>query len=334
MILTNYKPGIGRAVAILAIICVSAAFLMAGSQARAANAAVTITNFAFTPATLTVAVGDTVTWTNASVSPHTVTSDASGTTLASGNIAPAGTYAKTFSAAGVFPYHCEIHSSMVGTVTVTAAATTTATATASPTATATATPTAAPTVAPTQPPSGPQAPLQPETAPINITLRGSNEVPPVTNGVASGTFRATPGASSLGFTLTASGAGMTAAHIHLGPAGSNGPVIAFLYGPNAAGTNAITQSGTITAADLIGPMAGKTWAEFMTALNTGQLYVNIHSTANPGGEIRAQIPATVTGAAPGPPKTGNTAPGSENGSMMLFAALGLGGLLLLGAGST
>ena len=156
-------------------------------------------------------------------------------------------------------------------------------------------------------------------------------MPPVTNAVASGNFRATLSGSSLGFTLTASGAFMTQAHIHLGAAGTNGPVIAFLYGPNAAGTNAITQSGTITAANFIGPMAGKTWADFVTALNAGQLYVNIHSIANPGGEIRAQIPGS--GGAPGAPNTGNTIAATNDGSMLLFAALGIAGFIMLSAGS-
>ncbi len=224
--------------------------------------------------------------------------------------------------------------SATATATTTPTTAPTGTATASATATATATPT---TVPPTATPTaaGPQSPLQPENAPINLILRSSNEVPPVTNGVASGTFRATPGGSSLAFTLTASGAGMTAAHIHLGAAGTNGPVIAFLYGPNAAGTNAITQSGSITAADFIGPMAGKSWADFMTALNAGQLYVNIHSIANPGGEIRAQIPGTPAagGVAPGAPKTGNTIAATQSSSMLLFAALGIGGFIMLSAGS-
>jgi len=125
---------------------------------------------------------------------------------------------------------------------------------------------------------------------------------------------------------------MTAAHIHLGAAGSNGPVIAFLFGPNAAGTNAITQSGDLTAANLVGPLAGKTWAEFTAALNSGQLYVNVHSIANPGGEIRVQIPGS--GAAPGAPKTGNTpVASSDSGSMLLFAALGIAGFIILSAGS-
>ena len=129
---------------------------------------------------------------------------------------------------------------------------------------------------------------------------------------------------------------MTAAHIHLGAAGSNGPVIVFLYGPNAAGTNAITQSGTITAADFIGPMAGKTWADFTAALNSGQLYVNVHSIANPGGEIRVQIPGTAPspGTAPGAPNTGSTpVASSDSGSMLLFAALGIAGFIILSAGS-
>ena len=334
------KRGLSRFVGIFAILIAGSGLFLGHDQAEAATASVAISNFAFTPASQTVTVGDTVTWTNNGAAPHTVTSD-TGTTLDSGNMATNATYSKVFTAAGTYPYHCAIHPAMVASVivaaqataTATATATTTATATATTTATATATatPTAAPTAAPTTAPSAPQGPLQPETAPINITLRGSNEVPPVTTGVASGNFRATPGGSSLAFTLTVSGAGVTAGHIHLGAAGTNGPVIAFLFGPNAAGTNAITQSATITEANFVGPMAGKTWADFTAALNSGQLYVNVHSLGNPGGEIRAQIPGS--GAAPGAPKTGNTVAENGSGAMLLFAAFGIAGLIMLSAGS-
>lgn len=172
-----------------------------------------------------------------------------------------------------------------------------------------------------------QGPTQPATAPINVTLTGANEVPPVTTS-ATGNFRATPGSSSLAFTLTANGTALTAAHIHQGAAGTNGPVVAFLFGPNAAGVSSINNSGTITAANLVGPMAGKTWAEFMTELNAGRLYVNVHSVQNPGGEIRGQIPAT-----PGAPRTGTSAATSDGLPLLMIIFLGAGGLLTLGTAS-
>lgn len=77
---------------------------------------VSIANFAFSPAALTIAVGDTVNWTNNQNVTHTVTSD-SGSEL-SGNLAPGAQYLHIFSAAGSFPYHCTIHTYMTGSVTV------------------------------------------------------------------------------------------------------------------------------------------------------------------------------------------------------------------------
>ena len=99
----------------------SAAPSAATSQAPAAPAggatAVSIKDFAFGPATASVPTGSKVTWTNNDTTAHTVTfDDGSGD---SGNIAPGSTFDQTFATAGTFNYHCTIHSSMHGTVTVT-----------------------------------------------------------------------------------------------------------------------------------------------------------------------------------------------------------------------
>ncbi len=79
------------------------------------SSAVSITGFAF-PKNVTVAIGTTVTWTNNDPAPHTITSDTGA--FGSSDIAPGGTYSHTFTSAGTFPYHCEIHPSMQGTITV------------------------------------------------------------------------------------------------------------------------------------------------------------------------------------------------------------------------
>ena len=81
--------------------------------------AVTIANFAFSPADITVKKGTTVTWTNKDSTTHTVTeSDGQkgpdNTGLESGK-----TYSFTYDTVGTFKYHCTIHPSMTGTVTVT-----------------------------------------------------------------------------------------------------------------------------------------------------------------------------------------------------------------------
>jgi plastocyanin len=78
--------------------------------------AVTITAVTYSPNSLTVSQGSTVTWTNSDVGPHTVTSD--GGLFNSGSIAPGGKYSYTFPSTGTFPYHCTIHPNMVGTIVV------------------------------------------------------------------------------------------------------------------------------------------------------------------------------------------------------------------------
>ncbi len=82
----------------------------------ASQNSVTIANFAFSPATLTVKAGTTVTWTNKDSATHTVTSDTGA--FDSGNVANNATYSYTFGSAGTFAYYCGIHPAMKATVVV------------------------------------------------------------------------------------------------------------------------------------------------------------------------------------------------------------------------
>ncbi|HEY5630361.1 MAG TPA: plastocyanin/azurin family copper-binding protein [Candidatus Limnocylindrales bacterium] len=86
------------------------------AAAGSTGSSVQIANFAFAPADLKVKVGTTVIWTNTDGATHTVTADngSFGGKLASGD-----TFKETFTKAGTYAYHCAIHSSMTGTVTVT-----------------------------------------------------------------------------------------------------------------------------------------------------------------------------------------------------------------------
>ena len=85
-----------------------------------AAGAVSISNFKFVPATLTVAAGTTVTWSNAGPPTHTATSLATPPVWDSGNIAGGAKYSHAFTKPGTYPYHCKIHPSMKGTIIVTA----------------------------------------------------------------------------------------------------------------------------------------------------------------------------------------------------------------------
>ncbi|ORV81985.1 amidase [Mycobacterium interjectum] len=88
-----------------------------GSPAAATGDQVSIDNFAFAPATLTVKAGATVTWTNRDEEPHTVA--ASDGSFHSPGMGTGATYSHTFGTAGKFDYVCSIHPMMHGTVVVT-----------------------------------------------------------------------------------------------------------------------------------------------------------------------------------------------------------------------
>jgi amicyanin len=89
-----------------------------GPAAPVAGNAVTIDNFKFDPATLTVPVGSTVTWTNKDEEPHTIA--AKDGSFHSPTLDTKGTYSFTFANPGTYDYICSIHPFMTGTVVVTA----------------------------------------------------------------------------------------------------------------------------------------------------------------------------------------------------------------------
>ncbi len=86
------------------------------SGSGAATAVVAISNFQFSPDTLTIVAGTKVTWTNNDVVPHTVTFDS----FDSKPISSGESFTHQFDAPGTYNYHCAIHPSMVGKIVVTA----------------------------------------------------------------------------------------------------------------------------------------------------------------------------------------------------------------------
>jgi plastocyanin len=79
---------------------------------------VNIDNFTFSPATLTVALGTTVTWTNRDDIPHTVTAQGGGKPFRSKPLDTDDAYSFTFAASGEYEYFCSLHPHMVGKVVV------------------------------------------------------------------------------------------------------------------------------------------------------------------------------------------------------------------------
>ncbi len=87
---------------------------LAGAQQKAETTEVKIDNFSFGPATLTVAVGTSVTWTNRDDIPHTVVSTDGA--FKSKVLDTDEKFSFTFSKAGTYPYFCSIHPKMTGKV--------------------------------------------------------------------------------------------------------------------------------------------------------------------------------------------------------------------------
>ncbi|HTS21157.1 MAG TPA: CHRD domain-containing protein [Casimicrobiaceae bacterium] len=108
-----------------------------------------------------------------------------------------------------------------------------------------------------------------------VALTGANEVPPVsTSAAGTATVTIRPD-HSVSVKVSATGMNATASHIHQGAAGANGPVIV-----------PFTKTGDNTFAS---PEGAKLTDAQYDAFKAGNLYVNVHSAAHPGGEIRGQL---------------------------------------------
>ena len=109
---------------------------------------------------------------------------------------------------------------------------------------------------------------------VDVTLSGAEEVPPVSTQARGGGSFTIGDDGSVSGSVTTSGVEGTMAHIHQGARGQNGPVIVPL-----------TKSGNTYSA-----AAGAKLNEAqMAAFKAGNLYVNVHSAANKGGEVRGQL---------------------------------------------
>ena len=150
------------------------------------------------------------------------------------------------------------------------------------------------------------------SAQIHFTaqINGSQEVPPVTTtATGTGSFTLSSDLTSLKWTVTYQGLSgtLSAAHFHTSPTGINGPVVKPIAG--SGGAASATLSGTWTSTDASAPLT----QALVESLLTGRIYINFHTTANPGGEVRGQLiletglhfTANLTGSQENPPLTGN-----------------------------
>ena len=132
---------------------------------------------------------------------------------------------------------------------------------------------------------------------LGTHLTGKEEVPARdTNAQGQAIFRINEDGSAISYKINVANIeNVTQSHIHLAAAGSNGGIVAWLYPPapplqlipgRSQGT---LGEGEITAASLVGALAGHPLSELITAMQNGGAYVNVHTTQFPPGEIRGQI---------------------------------------------
>ncbi len=128
-------------------------------------------------------------------------------------------------------------------------------------------------------------------------LSGDQEVPAVeTDATGQAIFNLSKDGMTLSYKLiVANIENVRMAHIHLAAAGSIGGVVVWLYPSGAPPvliegiTNGILAQGEITADNLTGSLAGQTLKDLIENMKSGNAYVNVHTVAFGGGEIRGQI---------------------------------------------
>lgn len=134
----------------------------------------------------------------------------------------------------------------------------------------------------------------------SVHLTGAQELPLAIDTQAQGQaiFHISKDGTSVSYRLiTANIVDVLQAHIHVvrQPNGT-GPVVVWLYpedGPPAelipGRSDGVLAQGTFTAADLVGPLAGMTLEDLFDEIAAGTAYVNVHTSANPPGEIRGDL---------------------------------------------
>jgi CHRD domain len=128
-------------------------------------------------------------------------------------------------------------------------------------------------------------------------LSGAEEVPANdSQGRGIGVVKLSADGESLSYKLNVANIqNVTQAHIHLAAVGVNGPIVAWLYPPAPPAmlipgrSDGELASGTITAADLVGPLMGQSLGTLVDAIRSGNAYVNVHTSQFPPGEIRGQL---------------------------------------------
>ena len=141
---------------------------------------------------------------------------------------------------------------------------------------------------------GASAQANAQTIRLTAVLSGSNEVPAIVVTGATGTAEVFVNLAAQTVTYDVDvfnlPSGAVGGHFHVGGPGAGGPVVVDLA-PPANISNDFSLNGTVSPSALrVRAEQGiRTWEDFIQALIGGQVYVNIHSAVNPGGETRGQL---------------------------------------------
>jgi hypothetical protein len=138
---------------------------------------------------------------------------------------------------------------------------------------------------------------------FKAVLSGDQEVPPNdSNAKGNVIFQLSRDGEELSYRLIVANLdNVTQAHIHYGEAGVNGPVVVWLYPAEPPSqlipgtTSGVLQEGVITKDNLVGMLNGEELSALVDLMNAQQVYVNVHTSQYPPGEIRGQIFGTKKG---------------------------------------
>lgn len=131
---------------------------------------------------------------------------------------------------------------------------------------------------------------------FNAELNGNAEVPPVTTAMTGKAKFKVQNNNTVEFKLKVKdGVAVTAAHLHCASVGSNGPVVAYLFGdiPGGFDVDGTLAEFTLKDANIVSGAgcspAISSISDLAQAMRDGNVYVNVHTALNPSGEIRGQL---------------------------------------------
>ncbi|MGH9979703.1 MAG: CHRD domain-containing protein, partial [Nitrososphaeraceae archaeon] len=144
----------------------------------------------------------------------------------------------------------------------------------------------------------PAAQQQQQTQDYDANLTGDAEVPPVTtNATGLAELEVNDDGDEMSFDIQVEDMeGATQAHIHQAREGVNGDVVVGLFNSTEPTdvNDGTLEDGDFTAEDFVGPLQGQNMSDLVDLMDNGQAYVNVHTEANPGGEIRGTIEPDLT----------------------------------------